>query len=138
MKIRRINEEIVAGKLMPAMFPFSPTEIPVDDALLVTPGGPHVLYSCIVWLVDEKSWGILEFDQTILNALRGYAFRNSGMQRLECLLSRYEDGSLRINAGRILENAIDIIGKDDYNEMRGRADRLRDRYLKFEKYTVVV
>lgn len=128
----------MAGKIMPVMFPFPPSQIPVDDALLVMPDGPHILYSSIVWLVDELKWGILEFDQTLLNALRGYAFRHSGMQKTECLLSRYEDGSLRINIGRILEPAIDVIGSDAYNEMRSRAERLKDRYLKFEKYTFAV
>lgn len=138
MSIRRINEEIVTGKLLPVMFPFPPAQVPVDDGLLVTASGSHILYGSLVWLVDERSWAILEFDQTILDALRGYAFRNAGMQHLECLLSRYEDGSLRINIGRILEPAIDIIGKDAYNDMRGRAERLRDRYLKFDKYTFAV
>lgn len=128
----------MTGKLVPVMFPFPPSEVPVDDGLLVNPNGPRTLYSSIVWLVDERKWGILEFDQTLINALRGYAFRNSGMQKLECLISRYEDGSLRINAGRILESAIDVIGSDAYNEMRGRAERLKDRYLKFDKYTFAV
>ena len=138
MSIRRINEELAAGRILPVVFPFPPAKIPVDDSLLVSKDGAHVLYSALVWLVDEKAWGIFEFDQTIRDALNGYAFRNSGMQRLECLLSRYEDGSLRINAGRVLSPAIDVIGADAYNEMRGRAERLKDRYLKFEKYTFAV
>ena len=73
-----------------------------------------------------------------MDALTGYAFRNNGMQKLELLLSRYEDGSLRVNIGRILQNAIDVIGEIDYNEARGRASRLKDRYMKFDKYTIAV
>jgi hypothetical protein len=138
MTIRRINEELAAGKLLPVVFPFPPAKVPVDDSLNVSSTGPHILYSALVWLVDEAAWGILEFDQTLHDALTGYAFRNGGMQKLECLLSRYTDGSLRINAGRILSPAIDVIGEGAYNEMRGRAERLRDRYLKFEKYTFMV
>ena len=138
MTIRRINEELATGKILPVVFPFPPSKIPVDDALSVRVDAEHILYSSLVWLVDESTWGIFEFDQTICDALTGYAFRNGGMQKLECLLSRYPDGSLRINAGRILSPAIDIIGPDVYNEMRGRAGRLKDRYLKFEKYTFMV
>lgn len=138
MSIRRINEELATGKVTPVLFPFKPSRIPVDESLVVNKDGPRVLYSALVWLVDDKAWAIFEFDQTIQDALSGYAFRNNGMQKLECLLSRYDDGSLRINAGRILAPAIDIVGADVYNEMSGRAERLKDRYLKFEKYTFMV
>lgn len=138
MSIRRINEELATGKILPVVFPFPPARIPVNDNLLVKADGTRILYSALVWLVDEKIWGIFEFDQTIHDALSGYAFRNGGMQKLECLLSRYEDGSLRINAGRIIAPAIDIIGDSAYTEMRGRAERLRDRYLKFDNYTFMV
>ena len=138
MSLRRINEELTAGKILPVVFPFAPCKVPVTDTLIVHADAPHILYSALVWLVDESSWGIFEFDQTIMDALSGYAFRNGGMQKLECLLSRYPDGSLRINVGRILPPAIDVIGADVYNNMRGRSERLRDRYLKFENYTFVV
>lgn len=136
--MRRINEELKNGKITPVMMPFPPAKIPVNDSLEVRADGQHILYGSLVWLVDESKWGIFEFDQNILDALSGYAFRNNGMQKLELLLSRYEDGTLRINAGRILQDAIDVIGSDAYNEARGRAARLKERYLKFEKYTIAV
>jgi hypothetical protein len=66
-------------------------------------------YATIVLVVDENNApAILEFSKETLDGLMGYARRHDGLSSLEILISRDDDGKMRIRTGRVFDNEYDL------------------------------
>jgi len=129
--LRRINDEIDADHLVSVRFPFKPARIPVSLDLRFDESQSRWLFASLVWLNEESVWAIFEFDNEVMSVLSAYAMRNNGMQKLEILISRHKDGSIKLNAGfDSLEPVDTLVDTDQFGVMKGLADRLVERYRK--------
>lgn len=89
------------------------------------------VFASLVWLNDTSEWALFEFDKAIMSNLSSYALRNNGMQKLEILVSRHEDGTIRLNAGfDSLTPVRELVEETTYAVMEDLAARLLDRYRK--------
>jgi len=127
--MRKINDEISADRLVSIRLPFKPVSVPVTESLQFDDSQSRWVHATLVWLNDDQEWGLFEFDKMTMNTLNAYALRNHGMQKLEILVSRHADGTVRLNAG--FDSSIpvkELIGEAQFGVMEDLAGRLIERY----------
>lgn len=131
MTIERINEKLSEDKILSVRFPFKPTLLQVDDKGFYSESGNTTAYSALVWQNDVNSWGIFEFNPLVFQVLNAYATRHNGMDKLEILLSKHPDGSIRLNGGfDNLQTIENIVGEINFAAAKSASVRLVERYKK--------
>lgn len=132
--MEKINDLAKREEFVAIRIPFRPVQIPVDDELNYSPNSTKMLYSALVLQSDTKKWSIFEFAEDVMSALNGYALRNNGMQKIEVMVSRFADNSLRVNiGGSDLEEVETLVGSADFVKKADMAERLVDRYVSLSK-----
>ena len=132
--MEKINDLAKTGSFVTIRLPFRPVQIPVDDELKFYPNSTNFLYSALVLQADSKKWSIFEFGEDVMSALNGYALRNNGMQKIEVMVSRFADNSLKLTIGGSgLEEVESIVGAEDFAKKADMADRIIERYLVLSK-----
>ena len=98
--MNKLNEKLNSKESCTVQFPFKPQKIPCDDQCRFSTNSELFLWGTIVFCADDSQWYIFEFDQSIMDALEAYRFRNKSLQAIEFYLSRFEDKTIRIMIGR--------------------------------------
>jgi hypothetical protein len=134
--MRKINDEISADHLVSIRLPFKPVSVPVTESLQFDETQSRWVHATLVWLNDDQEWALFEFDKMTMNTLNAYALRNHGMQKLEILVSRHADGTVRLNAG--FDSSVpvkELIGEAQFGVMEDLAGRLIERYRRISATT---
>lgn len=130
----KINDLVGVGRFVTIRVPFVPKKIPVNNEQIFTPDAQNFIYSALVLQADSKIWSIFEFGEDVMSVLKAYAFRHAGMQKVEIMVSRFEDGTLRLNIGADVPNSTEeLVGKADFEKKADLAERLMDRYVALAK-----
>lgn len=103
MKIISLNSLIVKEPPCKAVFPFNPVVLPIsnDGKLMKDGSAARLHYATVCYSITHNVFAIFEFGPHIYSALRGYLRRKKSLMKHEILLSRFDDGSLRINLGAL-------------------------------------
>jgi len=117
------------------MVPFPPVAIPMDYIGCVGDAetAPEAHYATFVYDIQGNEFCLFEFNKQICEGMMAYKTRYEKMSRLEILLSRYKDGSLKMTIGN---NHVQkqIVPKEDYDLFSNFHDKLHNRYLNKKGY----
>jgi len=104
MKLEVLNKSLTyESGLKGVRFIFPPIALPINkDGEICSQNDSHihVHYVTLVYVEDHKMVEILEFNEDVLNALKGYSYRHQSLIDLEILFSRESNGELRMTIGR--------------------------------------
>lgn len=130
MKIKKLNEQLVAGQSVPVLFLYPPVALPIDKQgqLVTESSASDIYYSTFVYSLQDDNFYILEFGNNILDGLLGYRARHKTISNVEILLSREANGDLRMTTGGPNVKP-GRVSKSRYEEYLAYHDKLFDRYM---------
>ena len=88
-------------------FPYPPISLPADDSgrLCAAENATRAHYTTLVLVADDNnSPAILEFSESVLSGLAAYAKRHGDLSTIEILVSRDDDGKIRLRVGKTTDS----------------------------------
>lgn len=130
MKIPLLNKKLVHEKTTPVVFAFPPVALPISKQgeLTAEDEADTVYYSTFVYDVNDEQFAVFEFDQDVMDGLLAYRARHGSLLTLEVLLSREEDGKLRMTTGNPNVRPA-LIAQNQKEEFQQYHEKLFDRYM---------
>lgn len=137
-QILHLNPLLRADTPVAIVVPYRPVllKVAADGTFTKDGTGTVDFYSALVYSPPTGIWYIWEFDRPAMDVLEAVRFRDSGGGRRELFVSRYPDGSLKIEPGPLFGPLVAAIGEAQAGLMAGRAERLLDKYCKFASYKI--
>lgn len=136
-KIALLNDELKYGQLTPVLFPFPPISLPVSELGVIVDEGSAISahYATFIYSICNSQFYLFEFNHLICNGVIAYKERYKKMSRVEILLSRDNDGLLKMTVGN---NKIEkrIVSKAEFDEFLFYHDKLYNRYMSKKGYVV--
>lgn len=129
MKLQLLNKKIQSEHVLSVLFPFPPIALPInDDGRIETEeSATKAHFATIVFNIDDAQFYILEFGERIKDGLLAYRSRHKTISNVEILLSREDDGILRMTSGKTADH-LNKISKDELESLSICHDKLYDIY----------